>query len=87
VHLVVVAETAVATTVGTGKKLLAVVVALAGLAVVAGLGLAAADGEDPEEAGGDGKGGTDPDSSKEAGVHTGIGIILVANGFDSTDDH
>jgi hypothetical protein len=87
VHLVVVAETAVAATVGTWEKLLAVVVALASLAIVAGLRLAAADGEDPEEAGGDGEGGTDPDGSKEAGVNAGIGIILVPNGFDSTDNH
>jgi len=85
-HLVILTKTAVSTTLRAREELLAVVEALACLAFLARFGLAAADGEDPEEAGGDREGSTDPDGGEKAGVDACIGVVFVANGFDGADD-
>lgn len=74
-----------------GQQLLAVAVEGAGAVVVvvgllALLGLAAADGEDPEETGTDGEGGADPDDGQEAAVEVDLGAVEVLGALDDAGD-
>lgn len=81
-HLVVVADGVV----GTGRRNLLRVDAATALAAVV-VGLAAADGEEPEQAGDNGEGGTDPDADKEVGVDGAVDAVLLSRGLDCADDN
>ena len=61
----------------------------AGAAVRAGaaLGLAAADGEDPEHTGGERKGGAQPGDGEEGRVDVAFNSIPLGRGLDGADDH
>lgn len=69
----------------SGDELLAVGVVVAVL-LLALLGSAAADGEDPEETGTDAEGGADPDDGQEAAVDVDLCTVEGLGGVDNTGD-
>lgn len=70
--------------VGDELLLLAVV---ATVRAAAALGLAAANGEDPEEAGGEGKRGAQPGDRQERCVDIALDAVPLGRGLDGTDDY
>lgn len=68
-----------------GQELLAI--GVRGALVATALGLAAADGEEPEEAGGERKGSAEPDDGEEGLVDFGVGAVLAQGTLDSTDNN
>lgn len=84
-HLVVVAQGSVAAR-GAAQELLAVRLAVLAALVAAALGLAAADGEEPEEAGTDGKGDGDPGHGEEGVVDMALDPVELGRALDDADD-
>ena len=69
-----------------GQQLLAVADGGVLVALLALLGRAAADGEDPEEAGADAEGGADPDDGEEAAVEVDLGAVERLGALDDAGD-
>jgi len=70
--------------VGALHELLSVAMAAAALAAV---GLAAADGEEPEETGGEGKSSRGPDSGEELGVEVALNAVELGRRLDRANDN
>lgn len=68
-----------------GDELLAIGVVVAA-PLLALLGSAAADGEDPEETGTDAEGGADPDDGQEAAVNVDLCAVKGLGAVDNTGD-
>lgn len=83
-HLVVVSKRGIA---ARGDELLAVAVAVAvASAASTVLGLAAADGKDPEEVGAESKRGGDPDGGEETSLKGTLDAVDLGGGLDGADD-
>lgn len=83
-HLVVVGKRAIGTTIGNELLVIRIQISLATTATV--LGFAAADGENPEEAGAEGESRGDPNGGEESGANVSFDAVEFVGALDSADN-